>query len=69
MIDLLQIKYSGTSLLWTFLDLEFLVIFRCNMFSSFRGKKCTEQTKIFVLIMEAFYCVLNSASLSRGVPL
>ena len=57
--------YSGTSLLWTFRDREFLATFCCNIV--LRGKNLLIRrpvgTKIFVLIMEVFSIV----SLIRGV--
>ena len=57
--------YSGTSLLRTFWDPEFLAVLCCNI-ASFRGKNVLTRpvgTKIFVLAMEVF----SIMSLIRGV--
>ena len=69
----LKLNYSGTFLLRTLWDQIFLVTFCCKCRGFFSKVKNVLVTpvgnKIFVLIMEVFYCVLNLESLSREVQL
>ena len=60
--------YSETSLLWTFLDPEFLATFCCNVeVSSFRGKICINQTCWDQHFCPYYGGIFSIASLIQGV--